>query len=32
MEGLAAILDRATEIEQAKQRAIFEQPISGGAH
>jgi hypothetical protein len=33
VEGLNAILDRATEIEQAKQRAVFdEQPQSGGAH
>ena len=33
LEGLNAILDRATEIEQAKQRAVFdERPQSGGAH
>jgi heterodisulfide reductase subunit C len=33
VEGLNAILDRATEIEQAKQRSVFEeQPQSGGAH
>ena len=33
VDGLNAILDRATEIEQAKQRAVFdEQPQSGGAH
>jgi hypothetical protein len=30
VEGLNAILDRATEIEQAKQRAVHEQPAAGG--
>jgi heterodisulfide reductase subunit C len=33
LAGLNAILDRATEIEQAKQRSLFEErPHSGGAH
>jgi heterodisulfide reductase subunit C2 len=33
VDGLNAILDRATEIEQARQRAVFdEQPQSGGTH
>ncbi len=32
VDGLNAILDRATEIEQAKQQAVFEKPVSGGTH
>jgi hypothetical protein len=32
VDGLNAILDRATEIEQAKQQAVFEKPVGGGAH
>jgi heterodisulfide reductase subunit C len=32
VDGLNAILDRATEIEQAKQQAVFEKPVGGGTH
>jgi hypothetical protein len=33
VSGLNAILDRATQIEQANQRRVFEeQPQAGGTH
>ena len=32
VDGLNAILDRASEIVQAKQREVLEQPVSGGTH
>ena len=32
VEGLNAILERAGELEDARQRSVYEAPHSGGAH